>query len=62
MTALYPRAQINMFPFESPVITSPVHEKAKLVKYFGLSRGSSTPVFLDRLEYEGSICQKLTWP
>ena len=33
-------------PLESPVMRSPQDEKARQVKYFGLSRGSRTPVFL----------------
>ena len=38
---------MNIFPLLSPVITSPVQEKAREVKYFGLSLGSRIPVFRD---------------
>ena len=39
---------MNTLPLESPVMTSPVEEKARQVTYFGLSRASKIPVFLER--------------
>ena len=62
MTALYPRPQTKMFPFESPVSTSPVKEKARQVTYLGLSLWSKRPVFLLRVREVESSCQKLAWP
>ena len=41
---------------------SPELEKARQVKYLGLSRGSSTPVLRIKEVRVGSICQKFTWP
>ena len=60
VTALYPRPHTKMLPLESPVMRSPEEEKARQVKYLGLSFCSSSPVFLARPAEPGSICQKVT--